>query len=87
MRIWLTNGDDSPRESPVLFHWDGLALWMIGGVTFPKNLKRDPRCAIGIVDWNPATGFSQHVGLRGRAEVLPFDGDGSDNLSQLFWSR
>jgi hypothetical protein len=64
---------EGPRESPVWFHWDGRALWIIGGTSFPKNLEREPRCAIGIVDWNPATGFSQHVGLRGRAEVVPFD--------------
>lgn len=62
-----------PRESPVWFHWDGVALWIIGGTSFPENLRRDPRCAVGIVDWDPATGLSQHVGLRGRADVLPFD--------------
>jgi hypothetical protein len=62
-----------PRESPVWFLWDGQALWIIGGTSFPANLKRDPRCAVGIVDWDPATGRSQHVGLRGWAEVLPFD--------------
>jgi hypothetical protein len=67
------NSEQGPRESPVWFHWDGAALWIIGGTTFPANLKRDPRCAIGIVDWNPRTGRSQHVGLRGTAEVLPYD--------------
>jgi len=67
------NSEQGPRESPVWFHWDGQALWIIGGTSFPANLKRDPRCALGIVDWDPATGLSQHVGLRGQAEVLPFD--------------
>ncbi len=62
-----------PRNSPVWFHWDGQALWIIGGTSFPENLRREPRCAIGIVDWDPATGRSQHVGLRGRAEALAFD--------------
>jgi Pyridoxamine 5'-phosphate oxidase len=62
-----------PRDSPVWFHWDGRALWIIGGTSFPENLRREPRCAVGIVDWNPASGLSQHVGLRGRAEVLAFD--------------
>ena len=62
-----------PRNSPVWFHWDGQALWIIGGKSFPGNLRRESRCAIGIVDWDPATGRSQHVGLRGRAEVLTFD--------------
>jgi hypothetical protein len=68
-----TASEHGPRESPVWFHWDGAALWIIGGTSFPENLKRDPRCAIGIVDWDPATGRSHHVGFRGTAEVLPFD--------------
>src|SRR5262245_43203555 len=63
------------RESPVWFHWDGTAFWIIGGTSFPANLRRDPRCALGIVDWSLCTGRSQHVGIRGRAEVLPFDAD------------
>jgi len=67
------NSELGPRESPVWFHWDGQAIWIIGGTTFPANLKRDQRCALGIVDWELTTGLSQHVGFRGRAEVLPFD--------------
>lgn len=67
------SSEHGPRESPVWFHWDGQAIWIIGGTSFPANLKRDPRCALGIVDWEPATGLSHHVGIRGSAEVLPFD--------------
>jgi hypothetical protein len=71
----LAHGSEhGPRESPAWFHWDGRAIWIIGGTSFPANLKRDPRCALGIVDWDLATGRSHHVGIRGRAEVLPFDG-------------
>jgi len=65
---------DGPCESPVWFHWDGRAIWIIGGTSFPANLKRQPRCALGIVDWDLASGRSHHVGIRGQAEVLPFDG-------------
>ena len=64
---------EGPRESPVWFHWDGAALWIVGGESFPVNLKREPRCAIGIVDWDLASGRCHHVGMRGRATVLPFD--------------
>jgi len=67
------DSENGPRESPVWFHWDGQAIWIVGGTSFPANLKREPRCAIGIVDWNPACGRSHHVGMRGRAEILPFD--------------
>ncbi len=62
-----------PRESPVWFSWDGEFIWIIGGSTFPANLRHDPRCALGIVDWDSATGKSHHVAIRGRAEVMPFD--------------
>ena len=68
-----TSSEYGPRESPVWFHWDGTAIWIIGGTSFPANLKRDPRCALGIVDWDKESGLSHHVGFRGRAEVLPFD--------------
>jgi hypothetical protein len=67
------SSEHGPRESPVWFHWDGAALWIVGGESFPANLGRDPRCAVGIVDWDQATGRCHHVGMRGRAEILPFD--------------
>lgn len=67
------NSEQGPRESPVWFHWDGASLWIIGGESFPKNLKREPMCAMGIVDWDLATGRVHHVGFRGTAEVVPFD--------------
>lgn len=66
--------DHGPRASPVWFRWDGAAVWVIGGRSFPANLNRDPRCAISIVDFAPATGRCQHVGMRGTAAVRPFDG-------------
>jgi hypothetical protein len=71
-----TASDDGPRESPVWFLWEEGALWVIGNYrtdTFPKRVEREPRCAVGIVDFDPATGLVQHVGLRGRARLSPHD--------------
>jgi hypothetical protein len=68
-----TIAEDGPRESPVWFHWEDGALWVIGGTSFPGYLRRDPRCAVGIVDFDRATGLVHHVGIRGTAAVLPFD--------------
>ena len=48
------SSEHGPRESPVWFHWDGQAVWIVGGTSFPTNLQRDPRCALGIVDWESA---------------------------------
>jgi hypothetical protein len=42
------SSEHGPRESPVWFHWDGTSIWIIGGESFPMNLKRDPRCSVGM---------------------------------------
>jgi hypothetical protein len=68
-----TAGETGPRHSPVWFHWDGQYVWIIGGLTFPKNIAMQPACALGIVDFSCATGLVHHVGMRGKAAILPFD--------------
>jgi hypothetical protein len=71
-----TASDEGPRESPVWFLWEEGALWVIGSYstdTFPKRIEREPRCAVGIVDFDAATGLVQHAGFRGRARLAPHD--------------
>lgn len=71
-----TASEDGPRESPVWFLWEDEALWMIGDKqtdTFPKRIQAEPRCAVGIVDFDVLTGRVEHIGMRGRAKVVPFD--------------
>lgn len=71
-----THSEDGPRESPVWFLWEDEALWIIGNYetdSFPKRIEAEPRCAIGIVDYDVATGLVQHAGFRGRARLLPHD--------------
>ena len=71
-----TASEDGPRESPVWFLWEDGAIWIIGNRrtdTFPQRIEREPRCAMGIVDFDPARGIVRHVGFRGRATVQPFD--------------
>jgi len=77
-----TASEHGPRESPVWFSWEEGALWIIGDSddTFPGRVRADPRCAIGIVDFDPATGLVQHAGFRGRATVGPFDVDRARRL-------
>jgi hypothetical protein len=71
-----TAAEHVPRESPVWFLWEDEALWVIGNYqtdSFPKRIELNPCCAIGIVDFNPATGLVQHVGFRGNARLEPHD--------------
>jgi hypothetical protein len=71
-----TGSELGPRESPVWFLWEDEAVWIIGNYktdSFPSRLEREPRCALGIVDFDRATGLVQHVGFRGRARLQPHD--------------
>lgn len=71
-----TDSESGVRESPVWFLWENEALWIIGNYktdTFPKRIEREPRCAVGIVDFDLLTGLVQHVGFRGQATVQPHD--------------
>jgi len=77
--------EHGPRESPVWFHWDGSAAWVIGGDSFPSNLKREPRCALGVVDWDLRTGRCHHVGMRGTAAVLPFEPDAARAIFRKYF--
>jgi catechol 2,3-dioxygenase-like lactoylglutathione lyase family enzyme len=67
--------DGEPRESPVWFLWEDGAIWIIGSRTtdtFPDRIEQEPRCAIGIVDFDRPTGVVQHIGFRGHATVEAF---------------
>jgi len=71
-----TASEQGPRESPVWFLWEEGALWVIGNYetdTFPRRLELEPRCAVGVVDFDPSTGLVQHAGFRGRARLMPHD--------------
>jgi hypothetical protein len=71
-----TASERGPRESPVWFLWEDEAVWIIGNYktdSFPARIELEPRCALGIVDFDRASGLVQHAGFRGRARLLPHD--------------
>jgi len=70
-----TASEDGARESPVWFLWEDEAVWFIGNErdSFPQRIRKDGRCAVGIVDFDLKKGFLRHVGMRGNAEVVPLD--------------
>ena len=73
-----TASEHGPRESPVWFLWEGGVLWIIGNYetdSFPKRVEREPRCAVGVVDFEVSKGLVRHVGFRGRARVEPHDAE------------
>ncbi|MGP9041539.1 pyridoxamine 5'-phosphate oxidase family protein [Cytobacillus kochii] len=80
-----TASSEGPRESPVWFFWKDKCLWIIGTPvdTFPLRIDENPNCAIGIVDFDPATGKVLHAGFRGKATVEPFN----SNLAKRLFSK
>jgi nitroimidazol reductase NimA-like FMN-containing flavoprotein (pyridoxamine 5'-phosphate oxidase superfamily) len=70
-----TTDDGAPRVSPLWFHWEDDAVWIIadGEKTYPHRVERNPAVAVAIVDFDRTTGTVQHVGMRGRATVEPHD--------------
>ena len=71
-----THAPAGPRESPVWYLWEDGAAWILGDSatdTFPARIDREPACALGVVDFDPARGLVQHVGIRGIGSVEPFD--------------
>lgn len=66
-----TSSSEGPRDSPVWYHWEESKLWVVGTSrdSFPQRLRADPRCAIGIVDFDVERGLLLHVGIRGVAQV------------------
>lgn len=60
--------DAGPRSSLFWYLWEDAALWMIleeGFNTLQERIRADPRVAVGFADFDPATGFLQHVSVRG----------------------
>jgi hypothetical protein len=79
--------DDGPRLSPLWFLWEEGAVWNVarlGGRSYPERVRRFPRTALAVVDFDPATGRVQHVGMRGEASLEPYDPDRAGRLFEKY---
>lgn len=72
-----TASPDGPRDSPVWFLYEDDRFWLIGTNedSFVERLQAEPRCALGMVDFDAAAGILRHVGVRGSAIVGPMQPD------------
>ncbi|WP_245549634.1 hypothetical protein [Natronococcus occultus] len=51
-------------------------MWFIAQLerrSYPDRARRSPETALAIVDFDPATGRVEHVGMRGTALLEPYD--------------
>ena len=70
-----TASPDGPRESPVWFLWEAAELWLVGNQrdSFPKRIQVEPRCAVGIVEFDLPRGHLRHVSIRGTGSIEAID--------------
>lgn len=64
-----------PRVSPLWYLWENERIWIIGDTekSYVKRIEHTPQTAIAIVDFDVHRGLVHHVGMRGRAEIAPFE--------------
>ena len=70
-----TTDRGDPRDSPVWFVWEDSCLWIFGTSedSFINRLRQEPRCAVGVVDFDLDVGVLKHVGIRGTAQLGDID--------------
>lgn len=76
-----------PRLSPLWFLWEEETIWNVARLSdrsYPERVNEYPRSAVAVVDFDPATGRVEHVGMRGRATIEPYDSGRADRLFQKY---
>jgi len=64
------------RVSPLWFRWEDETLWNVAclaGRSYPDRVREYPQSAAAVVDFDPTTGRVEHVGMRGKAKLEPYD--------------
>jgi nitroimidazol reductase NimA-like FMN-containing flavoprotein (pyridoxamine 5'-phosphate oxidase superfamily) len=83
-----TRAEDGARDTPLWYLWENGALWFIveeGYNTYQHRVLAHPDVAVGFVDFDPAAGRLQHVGVRGRATVVPWDHARASRLLRRYY--
>jgi hypothetical protein len=76
-----------PRLSPLWFLWEEETIWNVARLSdrsYPERVNEYPRSAVAVVDFDPATGRVEHVGMRGRATIEPYDSGRADRLFEKY---
>lgn len=83
-----TASEHGARGSVLWFIWEEGTLWMIleeGYNTVQDRVRLDPRVAVSITDFDPTTGLLQHVSIRGRGGLSPWDDDRASRLLRRYY--
>lgn len=71
-----------PRISPLWYLWEDERIWMIGDIekSYMKRVEHQPQTSIAIVDFDVYSGRVHHIGMRGKAEIVPLEHDRMNRL-------
>lgn len=81
-----TQADSGPRISPLWFLWEAGSVWCIATRerSYPERIEANPETALAIVDFDVSTGEVLHIGMRGRATVVPHDPERAIRLLEKY---
>lgn len=85
--FFAQSSDTGPRLSPLWFLWEEGAVWNVARLsdrTYPERVRQYPQSALAVVDFDPATGRVEHVGMRGEATLEPYDTARADRLFENY---
>jgi len=75
-----------PRVSPLWYLWEDEQIWIIAGEhrSYTDRVEQTPATALAVVDFAVHEGRVHHVGMRGRAEIVPLDQARVDRLLRRY---
>ena len=76
-----------PRLSPLWYLWEDECIWIIADTvekSYAARIEQTAETATAIVDFDVETGRVHHVGMRGRAEIVPFDEERANRLLERY---
>lgn len=85
--FFAQRSDSGPRLSPLWFLWAEGAIWNVArldGRSYPRRVREYPRTAVAVVDFDPAAGRVEHVGMRGDATLEPYDAGRAERLFEKY---
>lgn len=76
-----------PRISPLWYLWEDERIWCIAdtvGKSYARRVEQRPETAVAIADFDVTSGRVEHVGMRGRAQLVSLEGKRVNRLLQRY---
>lgn len=85
--LGTTSAAGEPRVSPLWFLWQDGHVWILGDTvdkSYTDRIEARPETVVAVVDFDATSGRVHHVGMRGRAELVPLDPGRTEQLLRTY---